>query len=57
MASDAQRSQLATAVATAARDTALTLLRDAPTHVEVAIIGRDGSLLGRAGRLGDGVAK
>ena len=55
MATSRQRGQLATAVATAARDTALAQLRDAPTHVEVVIIGRDGALLGRAGRLADGV--
>lgn len=57
MARGAQREQLATAVATAARDTALAHLRDAPTHVEVVIIGRDGTLLGRAGRLAQGVGK
>ena len=57
MATSTQRSQLAAAVAMAARDTALLQLRNAPTHVEVAIIGRDGALLGRAGSLGDGVDK
>ena len=54
MADDAQRGQLATAVALAARETALTQLRDAPTHVEVVIIGRDGTLLGRAGAIKTG---
>ena len=49
MADATQRGKLATAVATAARDTALAQLRDAPTHVEVVIVGRDGALLGRAG--------
>ena len=51
MAGRTERHQLATAVAVAARDTALAQLRDAPTHVEVVIIGRDGALLGRAGSL------
>lgn len=51
MANKPQRGQLATAVATAARDMALARLRDAPTDVEVVIIGRDGALLGRAGSL------
>ncbi len=51
MVDDTRRGQLAAAVATAARDTALAQLRDAPMHVEVVIIGRDGTLLGRAGAL------
>ncbi|MGB2122003.1 MAG: cobalt-precorrin-5B (C(1))-methyltransferase, partial [Candidatus Puniceispirillaceae bacterium] len=51
MAGPAQRGQLATAVATAARDTALAQLRGAPTQVEVVIVGRDGAMLGRAGAL------
>ena len=54
MADDAQRGHLATAVAIAARETALAQLRDAPTHVEVVIIGRDGTLLGRAGAIKTG---
>ena len=52
MADDAQRGALATAVAAAARQTALAHLRGAPTAVEVVIISRDGALLGRAGDLG-----
>jgi cobalt-precorrin-5B (C1)-methyltransferase len=55
MATTTQRGQLATAVAAAAHDTALAQLRDAPTNVEVVIVGRDGAPLGRAGRLADGV--
>ncbi len=51
MADEMQRGQLAGAVAAAARDTALALLRGAPTEVEVVIVGRDGALLGRAGSL------
>jgi len=51
MADEMQRGQLAGAVAAAARDTALALLRGAPTEVEVVIVGRDGALLGRAGLL------
>ena len=51
MADEIQRGQLAGAVAAAARDTALALLRGAPTKVEVVIVGRDGALLGRAGSL------
>ena len=51
MASAEQRARLADAVAAAALDTAMAELREAPTRVEVAIIGRDGVLLGRAGRL------
>jgi cobalt-precorrin-5B (C1)-methyltransferase len=51
MADEMQRGQLAGAVAAAARDTALALLRGAPTKVEVVIVGRDGALLGRAGSL------
>ena len=47
----AQRGQLANAVASAARDTALAQLRDAPTRVEVVIVGRDGVMLGRAGKV------
>ena len=57
MVDSVQRGKLATAVAMAARETALAQLRDAPTHVEVVIIGRDGEMLGRAGRLADGAAK
>jgi hypothetical protein len=55
MATTTQRGQLATAVAAAAHDTALAQLRDAPTNVELVIVGRDGAPLGRAGRLADGV--
>ena len=51
MASAAQRSKLADAVAAAALETAMAELRGAPTRVEVVIIGRDGALLGRAGQL------
>lgn len=51
MANPDQRSALADAVASAARQTVLSHLRDAPTSVEVAIISRDGALLGRAGSL------
>ena len=56
MASPDQRSALADAVANAARQTVLTHLRDAPTSVEVAIISRDGALLGRAGNLSLSIA-
>ena len=52
MADDAQRGALATAIAAAARQTALAHLRGAPTAVEVVIISRDGALLGRAGDVG-----
>ena len=52
MADDAQRGALATAIAAAARQTALAHLRGAPTAVEVVIISRDGALLGRAGEVG-----
>jgi cobalt-precorrin-5B (C1)-methyltransferase len=48
---DRSADSLPTAVAAAARDTALALLRGAPTDVEVVIVGRDGALLGRAGAL------
>ena len=51
MASVPQRSMLADAVATGALDTAMAQLQGAPTRVEVVIIGRDGTLLGRAGEL------
>ena len=51
MASDDQRSALADAVASSARETAMKQLREAPTAVEVVIISRDGALLGRAGTL------
>ena len=51
MVGEAQRGLLATAVAEAARDTVLAQLREAPTRVEVVIVGRDGNLLGRAGSL------
>ena len=50
-ASEKQRAALAEAVAFAARETAMKQLRDAPTEVEVVIIGRDGAMLGRAGSL------
>ena len=56
MASPDQRSALADAVANAARQTVLMHLRDAPTSVEVAIISRDGALLGRAGNLSLSIA-
>ena len=56
MASPDQRSALADAVANAARQTVLMHLRDAPTGVEVAIISRDGALLGRAGNLSLSIA-
>jgi len=52
MATEAQRRALADDIAAAARATAMTHLRGAPTAVEVAVIGRDGGLLGRAGMLG-----
>ena len=51
MASVPQRSMLADAVAAGALDTAMAQLQSAPTRVEVVIIGRDGTLLGRAGEL------
>lgn len=51
MADDLQRGALASDIAAAARQTAMTHLRGAPTSVEVVVIGRDGSLLGRAGSL------
>ena len=51
MASVPQRSVLADAVAAGALDTAMAQLQGAPTRVEVVIIGRDGTLLGRAGEL------
>ena len=51
MASVPQRSVLADAVAAGALDTAMAQLKSAPTRVEVVIIGRDGTLLGRAGEL------
>jgi cobalt-precorrin-5B (C1)-methyltransferase len=54
MADDTQRGALAGSIAAAARETALTHLRGAPTAVEVVVIGRDGALLGRAGRLATG---
>ena len=56
MASPDQRSALADAVANAARQTVLMHLRDAPTSVEVAIISREGALLGRAGNLSLSIA-
>ena len=56
MASPDQRSALADAAANAARQTVLMHLRDAPTSVEVAIISRDGALLGRAGNLSLSIA-
>ena len=52
MADDAQRGALATAIAAAARQTALAHLRGALIAVEVVIISRDGALLGRAGEVG-----
>ena len=51
MASQAQRARLAGAVAAGALDTAMAQLKGAATRVEVVVIGRDGSLLGRAGHL------
>ncbi|GIS10961.1 MAG: hypothetical protein CM15mP115_01120 [Alphaproteobacteria bacterium] len=54
MATDDQRSALAEAVAAGARETALSHLRGAETVVEVAVISRDGQLLGRAGTIGKG---
>ena len=51
MASVPQRSMLADAVAAGALDTVMAQLKSAPTRVEVVIIGRDGTLLGRAGEL------
>ena len=56
MATDDQRSALAEAVAAGARETALSHLRGAETVVEVAVISRDGQLLGRAGTIGKGGA-
>jgi len=56
MATDDQRSALAEAVAAGARETALSHLRGAETLVEVAVISRDGQLLGRAGTIGKGGA-
>ncbi|MEC8262208.1 MAG: cobalt-precorrin-5B (C(1))-methyltransferase, partial [Pseudomonadota bacterium] len=56
MATDAQRSALAEAVAAGARETALAHLRGAGTEVEVVVISRDGRLLGRAGAIGNGTA-
>ena len=56
MATDDQRSALAEAVAARARETALSHLRGAETVVEVAVISRDGQLLGRAGTIGKGGA-
>ena len=57
MADDLQRGALASDIAAAARQTAMTHLRGAPTSVEVVVIGRDGSLLGRAGSLGSEVGR
>ncbi|MEX0502301.1 cobalt-precorrin-5B (C(1))-methyltransferase [Alphaproteobacteria bacterium LSUCC0719] len=57
MVDSIQRAKLATAVAEAARDTALAQLQGAPMDVEVVIVGRDGEMLGRAGRLADGVGE
>ena len=51
MASVPQRTMLADAVAAGALDTAMIQLQGAATKVEVVIIGRDGTLLGRAGDL------
>ena len=51
MASPEQRDALAQKVAAAARATVISHLRDAPVAVEVAVISRDGQLLGRAGTL------
>ena len=51
MASPAQASALAHAVAHAARDTVITHLRDAPVAVEVVVISREGQMLGRSGAL------
>ena len=56
MATDDQRSALAEAVAAGARETVLSHLRGAETVVEVAVISRDGQLLGRAGTIGKGGA-
>ena len=56
MATDDQRSALAEAVAAGAREPALSHLRGAETVVEVAVISRDGQLLGRAGTIGKGGA-
>ena len=52
MANEAQRNALASDIAAAAHKTALAHLRGAPTCLEVVVIGRDGTLLGRAGSLG-----
>ncbi|MGC6452801.1 MAG: cobalt-precorrin-5B (C(1))-methyltransferase [Candidatus Puniceispirillaceae bacterium] len=54
MADEEQRILLASDIAAAARETAMMHLRGAPTAVEVAVVGRDGALLGRAGELGAG---
>jgi len=56
MATDDQRLALAEAVATGAREKALSHLRGAETAVEVVVISRDGQLLGRAGTIGKGRA-
>jgi len=53
MATEAQRTALATTIAEGARYTALTHLRDAPTEIEVVVISRDGLCLGRAGMFGE----
>ena len=57
MADDLQRGALASDIAAAALQTAMTHLRGAPTFVEVVVVGRDGSLLGRAGSLGSEVGR
>ena len=49
MATDTQRTRLATRVAEAARATVLDVLRGAAINVEIAVIDREGNLLGRAG--------
>ena len=56
MATDAQRTALATIIAEGARDTALRHLRGASTDVEVVVISRDGLCLGRAGMFGENSA-
>ena len=56
MATDSQRTALATTIAAGARDTALAHLRGAPTEVEVVVISRDCVCLGRAGMFGAGSA-
>jgi len=53
IATEAQRTALATTIAEGARHTALTHLRDAPTEIEVVVISRDGLCLGRAGMFGE----